>query len=105
MQPDIVMICDTSILDDKVCNGLPDLVVEVLSPSTIKKEFNEKYNIYEENGVKESWLIHLELKIAETYVLKDQKFHLNLRLESANGVITSPLFPDFKLDCSEVFKD
>ena len=104
VQPDIVVVCDTSILDDKGCNGAPDLVVEVLSPSTMKKDFNEKYNIYEENGVKEYWLFHPELKIVETYVLQNDKFHLNLRLENANGVITSPLFPDFKLDSSVVFE-
>ncbi len=91
-------------MDDKGCNGAPDLVVEVLSPSTMKKDFNEKFNIYEENGVKEYWLVHPELKTFESYVLVQNTFELNLRIENAEGIITSPLFRDFKLDCKEIFE-
>ncbi len=104
VQPDIVVVCNTSILDDKGCNGAPDLIVEVLSPSTMKKDFNEKFNIYEANGVKEYWLVHPELKTFESYVLVHNTFELNLRFEKAEGIITTPLFPDFKLDCKDIFE-
>jgi len=105
VQPDVVVVCDTSILDDKGCNGAPDLIVEVLSPSTMKKDFNEKFNIYEDNSVKEYWLIHPELHTFESYVLINDKFELNLSFENAEGTIITPLFPDFSLDCKEVFND
>lgn len=61
VQPDIVVVCDTSILDDRSCKGAPDLVVEVLSLSSLKKNFNEKFNLDEENGIKEYWLVHPEM--------------------------------------------
>jgi Uma2 family endonuclease len=105
VQPDIVVVCNTSILDDRGCKGAPDLVVEVLSQSTLKKDFNEKFNLYEENQIKEYWLVHPELQTVETYILKEHKYELNLRFEKAEGVITSPQFADFSLDCREVFKD
>ena len=53
VQPDICVICDLEKLDDRGCVGAPDLIVEVLSPSTLKKDYNEKFNLYEENEVKE----------------------------------------------------
>lgn len=54
------MICDLEKLDDRGCAGAPDLIVEVLSPSTMKKDYYEKFNLYEENKVKEYWLVNPE---------------------------------------------
>ena len=53
VQPDISVICDLEKLDDTGCIGAPDLIVEILSDSTAKKDYNEKFNLYEENEVKE----------------------------------------------------
>jgi len=53
VQPDISVICDLMKLDDKGCNGSPDLIVEIVSPSTLKKDLKEKFYLYEKVGVKE----------------------------------------------------
>jgi len=53
VQPDICVICDPKKLDEKGCIGAPDLIVEVQSPSTAKKDLNEKFSLYEESGVRE----------------------------------------------------
>lgn len=58
---------------------------------------------YEENKVKEYWLVHPELQTVETYVLANNKYSLNLRFENAEGVLSSPQFPDFNLNCKEIF--
>ncbi|MCX8164763.1 MAG: Uma2 family endonuclease, partial [Aquificaceae bacterium] len=56
LQPDIVYVSDTSKVKDKVyC--IPDLVVEVVSPSTLKRDLVDKMKIYESQGVKEYWLV------------------------------------------------
>lgn len=47
VQPDICVVCDSQKLDDRGCIGAPDLIVEVLSPSTIKKDNYEKFNLYQ----------------------------------------------------------
>ena len=58
VQPDICVICDESKIDDTGCCGAPDLVIEILSPGNSKKEIKLKYELYEEAGVKEYWIIN-----------------------------------------------
>ena len=53
VQPDICVICDLSKLDDRGCIGAPDLIIEILSAGNSKNELQNKYEIYEESGVKE----------------------------------------------------
>ena len=58
VQPDIVVVCDPSKIDEKGVIGAPDLVVEVLSPSNTKLMMRTKYDLYEESGVKEYWVVY-----------------------------------------------
>ena len=81
VQPDICVTCDISKLDDASCLGSPDLIVEVLSDSTAKKDYNEKFNLYEENGVKEYCLpagryriANLATKTIEIFSLIEEKY-------------------------------
>jgi len=105
VQPDISVICDRSKLDDRGCIGAPDLIVEILSRSTAKIDYNEKFNLYEANGVKEYWIINPDSKTVETYILVKQKYERNLFFEDAAGTIKTPLFPELEIDCKEMFKD
>ncbi len=57
VQPDISVFCDRSKITERGARGAPDLVVEVLSPSTSKKDLNEKFNLYEKQGVREYWVV------------------------------------------------
>ena len=57
VQPDIVVICDPSKISDKGCMGAPDLIVEILSPSTGKKGLNEKFRLYEREAVRGYWIV------------------------------------------------
>jgi Uma2 family endonuclease len=57
LQPDLVVYCDRSKLLEAGARGAPDLVVEILSPTTAKKDLNEKFNLYEGHGVREYWVI------------------------------------------------
>ena len=58
VQPDISVICDQNKLDDRGCIGAPDLIIEILSPSTAKKDMNDKFDLYQESGVKEYWIVN-----------------------------------------------
>lgn len=55
-------------------DGPPDLIVEVLSPSTAKRDRGDKFDLYEKHGVREYWLADYEGQYVEVYVLKDGKF-------------------------------
>ncbi|AFH60320.1 Uma2 family endonuclease [Paenibacillus caseinilyticus] len=57
VQPDIVVICNRKRIDKKGCFGAPNLVIEVISPSTAIKDYNTKYQLYERFGVEEYWII------------------------------------------------
>lgn len=69
VQPDITIVCDPGKLDKKGCLGTPDMVIEILSPSTSRKDRMEKFFLYEEAGVKEYWLVSPEDKLVEVFRL------------------------------------
>ncbi len=71
VQPDLCVICDLSKLDGRGCIGAPDLIVEVLSPSTLKYDWNYKFNLYEKAGVKEYWIIDPKAQTINVFLLQE----------------------------------
>jgi Uma2 family endonuclease len=71
VQPDIVVICDANKLDDKGCRGVPDWVIEVVSPGTAGRDYILKLRLYEQFGVPEYWIVHPIDKVAMVYRLND----------------------------------
>jgi Uma2 family endonuclease len=69
VQPDISIICDNRKLDDKGCRGAPDLIMEILSPSTASRDMILKKDLYQKHGVKEYWIVHPLEKIVIVYKL------------------------------------
>ncbi|WP_162339897.1 Uma2 family endonuclease [Cyclobacterium salsum] len=104
VQPDICVSCDTSKLDDLGCIGAPDLIVEILSPGSNKKELKNKYEVYEESGVVEYWIIHPNEQTVLIYTLSEGKY-LPSRLFTSGDVIESKIIPGFSLDLEYVFKE
>jgi len=105
VQPDIVVICDQTKLDKRGCIGAPDIVVEILSPGNNKKELINKYEVYEEAGVKEYWIVSSSDKTFFRYILDDKgKFQPTKLLTEGEEVITT-IIPGFKLILEEVFQD
>lgn len=76
-EPDITIVCDRSKLDDRGCKGAPDMVIEVLSPSTARNDRLVKLNQYQRAGVREYWIVSPEERNAQVYVLENGLFHLN----------------------------
>ena len=69
VQPDIVVVCDESKLDERGCKGAPDLIIEITSPSTFKRDLEDKYIIYEKHGVKEYWIVYPSEKTVTVFKL------------------------------------
>jgi len=103
VQPDICVICDLDKLDEKGCVGAPDLMIEILSPGNTRKEMREKYEVYEENGVKEYWLVEPQDKCVFVYVLNEAGKYIGLQPVTDEDILTSTVFPDLHIDLSRVF--
>jgi Uma2 family endonuclease len=74
VEPDLTVICDPAKLDDRGCNGVPDLVAEVLSPSTARYDRTVKFRQYRRAGVREYWLVDPDTKTVEICVLEDGRY-------------------------------
>jgi Uma2 family endonuclease len=75
-QPDVMIVCNKDIIKPKGVFGAPDLVVEILSPSTASRDRGRKKDIYEKCGVKELWLVDINNRSIEVYLLIDGKYRL-----------------------------
>ena len=75
VEPDISVVCDRDKLDDKGCKGAPDLVIEILSPSSIRNDRLTKFNLYQRAGVREYWIVSPDERTVQTYLLKDGLFY------------------------------
>lgn len=103
VQPDICIICDEFKIDARGCCGAPDLVVEILSPGDSKKEIKLKYDLYEEAGVLEYWIIYPEEESITVLLLNEEgKFGIKT-LYSADDVIQSKTIPGFSINTNDVF--
>jgi Uma2 family endonuclease len=71
VQPDICVICDPSGLDERGCLGAPDMVVEILSPSSQPYDRNEKFRLYRAGGVKEYRMVSPRKKEIRVFILRD----------------------------------
>ncbi len=98
VEPDILYVSKarSSVLTEKNVQGSPDLVVEVLSPSTAKIDRTTKLKLYARFGVEEYWIIDPEGPAAEIYRREKESLELAAKLEGKD-LLTSPLFPGFSL--------
>ena len=102
VQPDICVVCDPAKIDKKGCIGAPDIVIEILSPSNSEKELKNKYEVYEESGVREYWVVFPSEKTMLIYTLTSGKF-VPSRLMVKSDIVTSAVLPGFSLDLGQVF--
>lgn len=101
VQPDICVVCDPSKIDDLGCLGAPDLIVEILSPHTSKKDYTVKHQLYEEQGVSEYWLVSSE-GVVEKYILVNNTYQFEGRYFKQD-TMSSTTIEELEIDLSEVF--
>jgi len=103
VEPDISIICEKSKIDDKGCNGAPDMVIEIISPSSIKTDRVVKFNLYEKAGVKEYWIVEPDQKLVSVFQLqKNGRFSRPEMYTDEDSIMVS-LFPDLVIDLGAVF--
>ncbi|MFZ2956108.1 MAG: Uma2 family endonuclease [Candidatus Ozemobacteraceae bacterium] len=105
VQPDLVVICDEKKLDDKGCRGVPDWVVEVLSPSTTEKDLTKKKTLYEFHRVPEYWVIFPNEKIVQVFDLDENGKFVQKRIYIANAKAPVLILPGLVVDLPRVFEE
>ena len=117
--PDVMIICKKEIIKRKGIFGVPDLIVEVLSPGTEKRDRGYKKDLYEKSGVREYWLVEPETQTVEVYLLKDKKFMLDdvYRIfpdyvelsadeqEHYKSEVPISLYDDFSIPLEDIFRN
>jgi len=103
VQPDLVVICDTDQIDAKgKYIGVPTLVIEVLSPSTRRKDILQKTDLYLQTGIKEYWLIDLDKQAVYRYVFADGDIE-DYQAIIDSGTVQSTCFAGLEIRLDDLF--
>ena len=103
VQPDIVVICDPKKLDDRGCKGAPDLIIEILSPSTARMDMTIKFDLYQRFAVKEYWIVHPKDQTVLVFKLLETGLYDVPERYCADDIIAVTLLGDLKIDLTLVF--
>ena len=105
VQPDITVICDISKIDERGCYGAPDLVIEVISPSSSRRDLKEKLDLYEKSGIPEYWVVDPYLGVVQVFIADKGSGYRNLKPVTAEDVISAATIPGLEIDMKDIFPD
>ena len=74
VQPDIAVVCDKSKIKQRGCDGAPDLIAEIISHSTAKRDRYDKFLLYQRAGVREYWIVDMESLTVQVHLLDGQRY-------------------------------
>jgi len=103
VQPDIIVVCDLSKLDDRGCKGAPELIIEILSPSTAAKDLKIKRDLYERHGVKEYWLVHPTDKTVMIYSMLGDNQYGKADVYAGEDIIVSQVIEGIEINLIDIF--
>lgn len=104
VQPDLCVICDPGKIDEQGCNGAPDLVVEILSPGNGEREMGIKFEVYQEAGVLEYWIVDPSKHVVLQYVRNEAGIFTSLTPVTEGAELRSAVFTDLRFPLGEVFR-
>jgi Uma2 family endonuclease len=102
VQPDLCVICDADKLDERGCNGAPDWIIEILSPTNPQTDLRDKYALYQENGIAEYWIVFPNEQIVEQFVLQNGVYYLHAAY-GKEDTAAPLLFPQLSVPLQDVF--
>ncbi|MDR1429515.1 MAG: Uma2 family endonuclease [Spirochaetaceae bacterium] len=102
-EPDITVICDVSKLDKRGCNGPPDMIIEILSPSNPQNDMLIKFRKYLQAGVREYWIVDPDAKTIHVCVLKDNQYRVSVYEETQAAPVS--VLPGCVIALKDVFAD
>lgn len=103
VQPDISVVCDPGKTDGHGCKGAPDMVIEILSSSTAQYDKLWKFNLYQQAGVREYWIVDPDARMVSAYTLKDGRYQA--AAYGADSSAPVEILEDCHIDMSTVFPE
>jgi Uma2 family endonuclease len=100
ISPDITVVLDPSKINREGCQGAPDFVVEVLSPSSAKNDLVAKFNDYQRAGVGEYWIVNPDTRTVQVNILRDGEYIVRMYGEEK---VPSATLPGLEIDFTEAF--
>ena len=99
VQPDIMIICDKDKLDQKRCNGTPDFIIEIVSPSTSSDDYIRKLYYYKTYGVREYWIVDPKRKLVTVNYFEGNLVNVQYSFDS---VIKVNIYDDLFINFAEI---
>ena len=104
VEPDISVVCDLGKLDDIGCKGAPDLVMEILSPTTQRHDRFTKFTLYQRAGVQEYWIVDPSSKSVQVFALDDGHY-IAKDFGTAEDTLKVNVLEECTIDLSQVFSE
>ena len=106
LQPDIFILCDLSKIDNNSCLGAPDFIIEIISQKNSQRDTRDKFNIYQEHGVREYWIVSPNDETVNVFVLDEKGKFQFVGIYAGDDKIPVNIFNgDLKVDLMEVFTE
>jgi Uma2 family endonuclease len=101
VQPDLLVVCDKTKLAKRGCNGAPDLVIEILSPSNDAEEMLRKFQKYLQAGVREYWVVDLERHLIQVHIF-DKGRYISSTYDG-DAVVPVSILPGLTIDLNALW--
>jgi Uma2 family endonuclease len=104
VQPDLLVVCNKNGLKGTGYFGIPDLIIEICSPSTMRNDKVLKFNKYEQAGVREYWIVEPEGEFISVFTLQENMRYGRPDIYTDENKIRVGIFEDFIIDLKTVFE-
>jgi Uma2 family endonuclease len=101
VQPDLLVVCDKTMLDKRGCNGAPDLIIEILSPSNDHSGMFKKFQKYLQAGVREYWIVDPDSRMIQVNILDKGCYVSNVY--DGNAVVPVSVLPGLGIDLNALW--
>ncbi|MEQ8168445.1 MAG: Uma2 family endonuclease [Candidatus Eremiobacterota bacterium] len=105
VQPDIIIVCDKNKISHKGCKGSPDIVIEIVSPSTASKDFIKKRRLYEKNKIKQYWIVSPEERTFLLFKLNENEHYGEPEEYRKEDKFEVESFEGLEIDLSKIFQE
>ena len=103
VQPDLLIVCDSSKLDGKGCVGAPDMTIEILSPASARHDRLVKFQLYQNAGVREYWIIDPETRTLQACIFENSKYVITMYGDTDTAPVQ--ILDGCEIDLKAVFEE